>query len=681
MDLLICNYNHFIDEELRANMLDLLDKKLEDIILIFDEAHNILNNARDKSPKLTETDIKKAIEEINSKRDILFCWDEVPGKDEDKFIKHLNECFCIEWIGLPKISKSENRGSITITDGNKTFCFELDISNNDVKLVSDNIVYKYFTKKDENQLKIYRFPEPSKDFGAFLSIIKDTIRLEYINPIKEEIRNIEWNDGDIQITKKGLIPERIDTFKIKFISALLQHGIKNYDEVIVRMKNFGAIIDDINNLQAAEGKNYIKLKRRSKISQIADFISNYMAFSEDIYYYPVINSKRKENEIDWRLELYSCIPKNITGPLFDGVHSAVLMSATLTPFDDIKMMLGIKRETYEKVYGTTFPKEKRLSIAVSFPALFSADIAKPDIENRLARTLDEIIEQSVGNVLIFFPTYNDARKYKNKLNNNFPILLDEKGVSAQKVRTEFFKIGESGKKAVLLSYILGTLTEGVDYKDNRCRTVVIVGVGYPNTEDNKKKADKLACEKDIGDGWKYAFTIPTIRKVRQAMGRVIRSEDDYGVRILLDERYTSESVKSKGKISVFNIFPKEEQDEFVDVAPERVKYSLMNFFNNIIKLKNKPLIEEMEKLQMESNSLKKDIEGHEKNNVILNENLKGFEETFNKNRELFDAIEQKKCWKDLIQEKKMLLIENEKLKSIITQIETDNAPYNPSSSD
>jgi Rad3-related DNA helicase len=358
VDLLICNYNHFIDEELRANVIDLLDKKLEDIILIFDEAHNILNNARDKSPKLTETDIRKAIDEIYSKRETLFCWDEVPGKDEDKFKKHLNECFCIDWIDLPKISKSENKVSINITDGNKTFCFELDTVNNDVKLVSDNILYKYYTKKDENQLKVYRFPEPSKDFGAFLSAFKDTIRSKYIDPIKYEIINTDWED--IQITKKSATQERIDTFKIELLSALSRHGIKNYVEVIERMKNFGAIIDDSNNRQAAEVKEYIKIKRRSKISQIADFISNYMAFSDDIYYYPVINAKRNENDIVWRLELYSCIPTNITGPLFDGVHSAVLMSATLTPFEDIKMMLGIKRETCNLAYPTTFPKEKRL---------------------------------------------------------------------------------------------------------------------------------------------------------------------------------------------------------------------------------------------------------------------------------------------------------------------------------
>jgi DNA excision repair protein ERCC-2 len=64
---------------------------------------------------------------------------------------------------------------------------------------------------------------------------------------------------------------------------------------------------------------------------------------------------------------------------------------------------------------------------------------------------------------------------------------------------------------------------------------------------------------------------------------VVRSPADYGVRVLLDGRYTSNSVKNLGKYSVFNIFPEEERAEIVNVAPERVKYSLMNFFNDIRK--------------------------------------------------------------------------------------------------
>ena len=119
----------------------------------------------------------------------------------------------------------------------------------------------------------------------------------------------------------------------------------------------------------------------------------------------------------------------------------------------------------------------------------------------------------------------------------------------------------------------------MDYRDGRGRTVIIVGVGYPALNDRMNAVESAYDHVfEYGAGWDYAIQIPTIRKIRQAMGRVVRSPDDYGVRILLDGRFLTDSKKRYGKFSVFNVFPEDERAEFVDVEPAKVKYSLMNFF-------------------------------------------------------------------------------------------------------
>jgi DNA excision repair protein ERCC-2 len=142
-------------------------------------------------------------------------------------------------------------------------------------------------------------------------------------------------------------------------------------------------------------------------------------------------------------------------------------------------------------------------------------------------------------------------------------------------------MGESGGKAVLVSYIWGTLSEGIDYRDGRGRTVIIVGVGYPALNDRMNAVESAYDHTfGYGAGWEFAVQVPTIRKIRQAMGRVVRSPVDYGVRILLDGRFTTEAPKKFGKFSVFEMFPDDERDEFIDVDPEKVKYSLMNFFQD-----------------------------------------------------------------------------------------------------
>jgi len=219
---------------------------------------------------------------------------------------------------------------------------------------------------------------------------------------------------------------------------------------------------------------------------------------------------------------------------------------------------------------------------VATPPLFLKNRDDPEIIEMITGVLEDIIAQSDGNVLIFFPNYNEAVRYHAVLDVDVPMFLDEVGVSAMEIKEKFFEIGESGNKAVLLTYLWGTLTEGIDYRDGRARTVVVVGVGYPALGD-RVQAIQYAYDHEfgVGRGWEYAIEIPTIRKVRQAMGRVVRSPDDYGARVLLDARYTSESPRIMGKYSVFRSIPPEERAEIVDVEAEKAKYSLMNFFADI----------------------------------------------------------------------------------------------------
>ncbi len=492
-DLLICNYHHFLNEEIRTNVLGWMDKGLKDIILIFDEAHNIESAARSHSSMtLAELTLNRALDEVEANRDTL----------------------------------------------------------------------------------------PSQDVETFLRVLFETLKTTYNARFKFGERERVGSDWyDLRISDPD---ERIDMFKNKFLKELEKVGVKKIDETIEHIRSVGLKIDAFYEKQFAEGKSPVKKICSSLIA--AEFILNYMKFSNDRNYYPILSVRRQGNEIYGRLELFTCIPKNVTAPLFNSVHAAVLMSATLAPFETIKTTLGITRETRELAFGLSFPKEKRLTIAASVPPLFAKDRDNQGTKELLTKVLTEIIEQSDGNVLIVFPSFTEASLYKNRLKCNVPVFLDEVGVSAQAIRDEFFSIGEAGKKAVLISYMWGTLSEGVDYKNGRGRTVVIVGVGYPALSD-RTRAVESAYEAEFGHGWDYAVEIPTIRKVRQALGRVVRSPEDYGARILLDGRYTSSSVKRWGKYSVFNIFPENERAEIIDVEPGRVKYSLMNFFNDIRKSK------------------------------------------------------------------------------------------------
>ena len=495
-ELVICNFHHVLNSDIFMTLLNWLEKEPQDVIVIFDEAHNIESAARSHSSiTITEHTLEKAIAEIEANLDIM------PDGGIHNLLKILTSVM-------------------------------QDIYNNRFK------------------------------FGE-----------------RERVGR-HWYDMRISDPY-----ERNDMVSGKFLKQAQEVGFGDEAAIQATLSEasaFGAMLDE--NYREQYKKGLSGVLKRSHIRYAADFLSSYLVLSNNLNYYPVLNVRRDLNdEIYGRIELFTCIPKNVTEPLFDSVFSAVLMSATLRPFDMVKSTLGIARPTCELSYGTSFPEEKRLTLSVSVPPLFAKTRDDPQTLQAVEEVIFDSIEQTEGNVIIFFQSSFEAKRYYGKLESRLsvPVFLDEVGVSSQEIREDFFRMGESGGKAVLVSYLWGTLSEGIDYRDGRGRTVIIVGVGYPALNDRMNAVESAYDHTfGFGAGWEFAVQVPTIRKIRQAMGRVVRSPVDYGVRILLDGRFTSEAPKKFGKFSVFEMFPEDERDEFIDVEPEKVKYSLMNFFQD-----------------------------------------------------------------------------------------------------
>lgn len=411
--------------------------------------------------------------------------------------------------------------------------------------------------------------------GLLFSILRNLIHDAYESRLKfGERERIGERWQDMRICDPFT---REDLFREKLLQAMEDAGLDM--SAVEAALSLGAEFEKRYAEDFRAGRTKI-LKTSSTLSA-GVFLQNYLSDAGE--YYPVLNVRRSDNRLVGRLELFVSIPRHVTKPLFESLHSGVLMSATLRPFDMVRNTLGIERETTELAFGFSFPPELRRTLAVATPPLFAKERGNPERIAEVTGVLQDIINEVPGNVIVFFQSAAEAQQYYRHLEVDVPVFLDELGVSAQGVREEFFRIGESGGRAVLLTYLWGTLTEGVDYRDGRARCVIVVGVGYPALND-RMHAIEAAYDAEFGRGWDYAVQIPTIRKVRQAMGRVIRSPQDYGLRVLLDARYTRESVRRLGKYSVYNTFPEEERDEIIDVAPQRARYAVLNFFSDVRKI-------------------------------------------------------------------------------------------------
>jgi DNA excision repair protein ERCC-2 len=283
-----------------------------------------------------------------------------------------------------------------------------------------------------------------------------------------------------------------------------------------------------------------------------------------------------------RLALHNCVPSEAIGERLAEFGGGVLMSATLEPLDVFREVTGLNhlenegRPVETRTYGLGFPEENRASFAVDVPKFTYSNRGPPGEENECRRMHVEAaaeICRSPGNVLVGMPSYGEAEWMAEELERELdkPVLLDSSSADdvTEDLKAEFFR----GEGKVLVTSIRGTLTEGVDYQGDRLSAAVVCGVPIINTASPRTRAVKTAYDREFGDGFEIALTVPAVRKARQAIGRVIRGSDEVGIRALVDARYARESWNS-----VRRYFPEVERDEFSPVSPDMLRFGVERFW-------------------------------------------------------------------------------------------------------
>ena len=126
-------------------------------------------------------------------------------------------------------------------------------------------------------------------------------------------------------------------------------------------------------------------------------------------------------------------------------------------------------------------------------------------------------------------------------------LLQKKNMSPSEREAYLAEFQDDGKLRIGFCVLGGSFSEGIDLPGKRLIGVVVVGVGLPGISDENNIIRDYYEEK-CGMGYDYAYTYPGMNSVLQAVGRVIRTETDRGVAVLIDDRY--------GEAKYNHLFPK-----------------------------------------------------------------------------------------------------------------------------
>lgn len=284
----------------------------------------------------------------------------------------------------------------------------------------------------------------------------------------------------------------------------------------------------------------IKLKGEPYYDELLDLyfdINKFVGVSEYYGDEYVTYIENYNNEVN--ITLFCINPADKIKAVTDKIKGTVIFSATLSPIDYYIELLGGDNNSYRLRLKSPFDSSKfDANIHPANTRFKFRERTIKDIEDKIR----EFLQERKGNSLIFFPSYDYLEMFINSINEEFDgykMLVQEREMNEED-KERFISEFRENNNVVGFAVLGGIFSEGIDLPGDMLIGTVIVGVGYP----------KISIEREIikdyfeNKGYDYAYIYPGINKVLQAVGRVIRTEEDEGKALLVDDRYLTSKYKS-----------------------------------------------------------------------------------------------------------------------------------------
>jgi len=214
------------------------------------------------------------------------------------------------------------------------------------------------------------------------------------------------------------------------------------------------------------------------------------------------------------------------------LSGVVCFSATMHPLQDMKRLLGGTEDDACFAMPSPFPKENLLILQQDVNTRYQHREAAC---GEIAEAIRTMVQARPGRYIAFFPSFAFMKQAAELL--EIPFQMQRSGMTDAE-RVEFLAPYESKVRMPVLSLCVlgGIFAEGIDLPGDALDGVIIVGVGLPQVNIFQETL-RDHYERTLEAGFLYAYMLPGMQKVAQAVGRVIRTEHDRGAALLLDDRY------------------------------------------------------------------------------------------------------------------------------------------------
>ena len=256
------------------------------------------------------------------------------------------------------------------------------------------------------------------------------------------------------------------------------------------------------------------------------------------------------------MKLFCVNPAENLQKCLDKGNSTVFFSATLLPLQYYRKMLSTRSENFGMYVESPFEQKKRCLMICRD---VSSKYTRRGYEEyrKIAEYIARMSWQKKGNYMVFFPSYrlmeDVYQVYQDEFSVSWVRCISQHASMTELEREEFLEEFTKETEETLVGFCVmgGIFSEGIDLIGDRLIGVAVVGTGLPQVNCEREILKGYYDEKGE-QGFDYAYRYPGMNKVLQAAGRVIRTKEDTGAILLMDERFLNRDYR--------NLFPREWND-------------------------------------------------------------------------------------------------------------------------
>ena len=344
-----------------------------------------------------------------------------------------------------------------------------------------------------------------------------------LGKVKKQMEELKQNCGEWKVEENaGVLPISLLSVQGE-LDQLLEESPTQ--EVVDGILDFYFEVRDFLNISELVDDNYVV----------------YTAFDENGRFY---------------MKLFCVNPAENLQKCLDKGNSTVFFSATLLPLQYYRKMLSTRSENFGMYVESPFEQKKRCLMICRD---VSSKYTRRGYEEyrKIAEYIARMSWQKKGNYMVFFPSYrlmeDVYQVYQDEFSVSWVRCISQHASMTELEREEFLEEFTEETEETLVGFCVmgGIFSEGIDLIGDRLIGAAVVGTGLPQVNCEREILKGYYDEKGE-QGFDYAYRYPGMNKVLQAAGRVIRTKEDTGAILLMDERFLNRDYR--------NLFPREWND-------------------------------------------------------------------------------------------------------------------------